>query len=92
MSSDEVHGYCLDCGKKMSDKWMYRNAFVQAGQSPSCSTCGGVVAVIHAKDAQREIAKNQQSRGINKDVRGTSSRRNVNDEELSMPEIPLIED
>jgi len=69
---DKVHGYCLDCGKKFSDKWMYSNPFAQEGTAPACNTCGGVVAVMDERVADSEIAKQQRARGIGREARATT--------------------
>lgn len=92
MAANDAHGYCLDCGKKMSDKWMYKNPFAQEGKSPSCTTCGGVVAVIYEKDAENEISKNQRMRGINRESRATLGDWKEAEEKFDIPAIPVLDD
>lgn len=65
----DAHGYCMDCGKQMSDKWMYNNPFAQEGSAPSCPMCGGVVGIMYEQKAAEQIAKSQRQRGINKEAR-----------------------
>lgn len=88
MAANDAHGYCLDCGKKMSDKWMYKNVFAQQGDPPACTTCGGVVAVIYEKDAENEISKNQRSRGINRESRATVHDWKEAGEKFDIPPLP----
>lgn len=66
--SGDVSGYCTDCGKKFSDKWMYNNSFIAQGKPAACNTCGGVVAVMYDQRAHIDIASSQQKRGIHKIV------------------------
>lgn len=70
-SDDFVHGYCLDCGRQMPDKWMHKNPFAAEGAAPPCPSCGGVIAVIDSRRADHEITKNQTQRGVGRESRPT---------------------
>lgn len=59
-----VHGYCLDCGSPMSDKWMFNNVFAQAGAQPSCPRCGGVVAIMDSRKSEAQIREAKLKRGV----------------------------
>ena len=61
---DPYHAFCTDCGKRFPDSWAEKNPFLQAGNSPSCPACGGVVAVMDERRAAKDIAKDQAGRGI----------------------------
>lgn len=85
---DYVHGFCLDCGKKFSDKWMMDNPFAQGGNPPACNLCGGVVAVMDERRAQNEIDKAQRQRGIGRESRATL--RDWEDSGEEHPDSPAI--
>ncbi len=57
---DDVHAYCSDCGKQLSDEWYIK----QGIDNPACNSCGGVVIVANAAVAARQIAAAKAARGI----------------------------
>lgn len=93
MDSNDVHGYCLDCGKKFSDKWMYANPFAQNGDAPACNLCGGVVAVMEAAKSKKIIEDEQYKRGIGREARPTvHDWERAGERHPDSPKVPTRED
>lgn len=92
-TNDDVHGYCLDCGKKFTDKWMYENPFAKDGNAPACNLCGGVVGVMEDKDSKRIIEREQHKRGIGREARATvQDWERAGEQHPDAPKVPTQQD
>lgn len=69
MTEPEIHGYCIDCGKKYPDERLGRGAWYQSGQPAPCTLCGGVVQYLEESVAEHAISSSQRKRGIGRDDR-----------------------
>lgn len=62
--SDDVIGLCSECHSEMSERFMTTSPFAQAGISPPCALCGGVVVVVYRADRDGAIKQMNRERGL----------------------------
>jgi hypothetical protein len=62
--TDDVIGVCSECQSDQPNQYMERSPFAQAGQSPPCKYCGGVVILVYRESRDQALREANRERGL----------------------------